>query len=340
MQIWHAQSPMQFPGAARGLRARARPGDEPSPAGIDSDYSPPSTSRSTPKRSSELRADFLLGLSIRQHLTAYALLRFTDLQPLQFGLIDVRKTIEVQQKGLEIAAVLRDLRKNAPQKLQRVASEIEDVEIDANKKWRWVVSIDESAADLSLKTKVKQQHAQRAAAVLQGLVIGDCKRLFRVAPTVVHPRQSRQLLGVRGNGPAARKEVFEIATERIPDFPAIRGANGVLNEDSFFMSDAWAAARYTQRYSLLAEKLNDRELVEKLREQAMESKKIIRMQEAVEELSPRKAGKELAAVLETQIEQYIKYHMHRMLDLRELRHAEQSEEAEEADNSGYAAVVP
>merc|ERR1712194_271913 len=101
--------------------------------------------------------------------------------------------------------------------------------------------------------------------------------------------------------------------------------------DSFFMSDAWAAARYTQRYSLLAEKLNNRELVEKLREQAMASKKIIRMQEAVEELSPRKAGKELAAVLETQIEQYVRYHMHRMLDLRELRHAEQSDEAEEAD---------
>eukprot|EP00971_Amphidinium_carterae_P239200 4748453-Amphidinium_carterae.1 len=35
--------------------------------------------------------DFLLGLCIRRNAAGYALLDFTDLLPLQFGIIDVRK---------------------------------------------------------------------------------------------------------------------------------------------------------------------------------------------------------------------------------------------------------
>lgn len=263
-------------------------------------------------------ADFLLGLSVRQHLTGYALLRFADLQPLQFGLIDVRKTLELQQKALEISAVLRDLRKGAPQKLMRFASDTAD-EGTESKKWRWVVSIDDSTVDRSPPRQAKQQHAHRAVAMLQGLVIGDTKRLFRAAPALVNPRQSRRMIGVHGLGIDARKDIFEIAVARVADFPVIKRSNGIVNEDSYLMSDAWAAARYSQRAALVAEKQADQQLVQSLRKQALASKRIQRMQQAVADLLPRKAGKELAIVIESRVQKYVRDRIQSMLEVEQER---------------------
>lgn len=260
--------------------------------------------------------DFVLGLSVRRHLAGYALLRFRDLEPLQFGLIDVRKSMEVQQKALEISAVLRDLRDTAPQKLQRAASEVdvEELSLNPSRRWQWHVSVDDSTVDRSPPTNAGASATQRAIAMLQGLVIGDCKRLFKVAPVLVHPRRSRQLLGVRGLGPAARHEVYEIANARVPDFPAVHKKSGVLAEDTLLMSDAWASARYSQRAVLVAQKRDDAQLVEELRQQALASRRLKRMQEAVDELQPRKAGRELAQVLQTRVEKMVEDRIQWMLD--------------------------
>jgi len=269
-----------------------------------------------PKSPAASVGDFVLGLSIRRHIAGYALLRFRDLEPLQFGLIDVRKSMEVQQKALEIGAVLRDLRNTAPQKLQRVASEqdLDDFDLSPSRQWLWHVSVDDSTIDRSPPTNAGASATQRAIAMLQGLVIGDSKRLFKVAPALVHPRRSRQLLGVRGLGPTAREQVHEIATSRVHDFPEVRKKSGTLSEDTLLMSDAWASARYTQRAALVALKKSDAQLVEELRRQALRSRKIQRMQEAVRELQPRKAGAELAQVLESRVQKMIEDGIHRMLD--------------------------
>lgn len=258
----------------------------------------------------------MLGLSIRRHLAGYALLRFSDLEPLQFGLVDVRKSLEVQQKALEISAVLRDLRSLAPQKLQRAASEAdwEDLAPSSSRRWQWHVSIYDSTLDRSPPANAGASAAQRAIATLQGLVIGDCKRLFKAAPALVHPRRSRLLLGVRGLGPAARQEVYEIAAARVHDFPEVRKKNGGLADDSLLMSDAWAAARYSQRAALVAHKKSDAELVAELRRKALSSKRLVKMKEAIRELQPRKAGAELAQVLETRVEKMVEDSIHRMLD--------------------------
>jgi len=123
-------------------------------------------------------SDFVLGLSIRRHVTGYALLRFEDLLPLQFGLIDVRKALEVQQKALEIAAVLRDLRQAAPEKLRQVAPGSAQLHMatsaegaSSKSRWRWVVSVDDSTVDRSPPTNARESGTQRTIAMLQGLVI-------------------------------------------------------------------------------------------------------------------------------------------------------------------------
>ncbi|CAE8650698.1 unnamed protein product, partial [Polarella glacialis] len=134
--------------------------------------------------------DFLLGLSVRRHLTGYALLRFHDCLPLQFGLIDVKKqdTDEVQQKALEIAAVLRDLRQAAPEKLGRASpeehlsadgeEELDDLEDNVaasgkadSRQFRWVIAVDDSTVDRSPPTNARENEVQRTLAMLQGLVI-------------------------------------------------------------------------------------------------------------------------------------------------------------------------
>lgn len=259
-------------------------------------------------------AHFLLGLSIRRHLAGYALLRFRDLLPLQFGLIDVRKALEVQQKAVEVAAALRELRQAAPQLLLRAAPDEQMAFPENSRLWRWVVSVDDSTVDRSPPTDVKQSATQRSIAMLQGMVIGDCKRLFRVAPSLVHPRRSRQLLGIRGLGPRARKEVYEIASAQVPDFPVVKSRNGVMLEDTLLMSDAWVSARCAQRALLVAEKRADASLMSSLRREALASKQLSRMSEAVAELHPRRASRELADVLESRVEWLVEERIQRLLD--------------------------
>lgn len=269
--------------------------------------------RTTCDRESTMwRGDFALGLSIRQHLTGYALLCFRTLEPLQLGLIDVRKSTEVQAKAQEISAVLKDLRTIAPQKLPLDAADNRNV--TSGRRWQWVIGVDDYSLDRSTPSNAASNAAQRANAMLQGLVLGDCRRLLRAAPLLLHPRRSRSLLGVRGVGPAGRQEVFELATTRVRDFPTIKKRSGALDEDTLLMSDAWAAARYSQRVTLLERRLSDAQLVESLRQEALASKKLRKISVAIGELYPRKAAHDLTKVLESRVERMVKARIHQMLN--------------------------
>lgn len=317
-------------------------GREPGGSGIAAGEGSPEFS---PRRNVQQRtyADFLLGLSVRRHMAGYALLRFEDLLPLQFGLVDVRKALEVQQKALEIGAVLRELRNAAPEKLRQALQEDiggagsledDDAEEDelaglpsrtpsqsSKKPGRWIVSIDDSTVDRAKPVTHADNVAQQAIAMLQGLVIGDCKRLFKVAPVLVHPRKARLLVGVRGRGEEARKEVFEVARVKVSDFPAIvNERSGSLKDDTFLMSDAWASARHAQRAAMVAELRSDARLVEELRREVLASKPLKRLEEAAAELYPRKAGRELAEVMAIRAERLIDERLHRLIDEEEARH--------------------
>eukprot|EP00933_Yihiella_yeosuensis_P005308 TRINITY_DN109799_c0_g1_i1.p1 TRINITY_DN109799_c0_g1~~TRINITY_DN109799_c0_g1_i1.p1 ORF type:complete len:385 (-),score=100.50 TRINITY_DN109799_c0_g1_i1:98-1252(-) len=276
--------------------------------------------------------DFVLGLSVRRHLTGYALLSFKDLSPLQFGLINMKKATseeeEVQKKALEVAAVLRDLRETAPQKLLRQVSagieegddeddddmdRLED-EFARKKQWRWVIAVDDSTVDRSPPTNARDNQVQKTVAMLQGLIIADCKRLFKSAPQLVHPRRSRLLLGIRGVGPPARKQVFDIATSEVPDFPVLKHRSGILSDDSLLMSDAWASARFAQRIALLSEKRNDQQLMAKLRKEALGSKQLRKIVDTIGELHPRRESSELSDVLETRVSKMIDEKLNKILD--------------------------
>ena len=114
------------------------------------------------------KAALLLGLSIRRHSVGYALMRFVDTAPFQFGLVDVGKADDVQQKALEISAVLRDLKSKGCQKM---ATELLDGVIPEPppKGWRWFVSVDDSTLDRAPPRSSKDSGSQRAIAMLQGL---------------------------------------------------------------------------------------------------------------------------------------------------------------------------
>jgi len=257
-------------------------------------------------------ADFVLGLSVRRHFTGYALLRYEHLAPLQFGLVDVSKAKEMQQKALEIVAILRDLRRQAPEKLAEVApSPSAHLPVDSG---RWLVGIDDSPVDRSFARTARESTSQRLVAMLQGLVISDVKRLFRVAPILVHPRASRLRFAVRENGLEGRRKVFDIANEQVPDFPSVTHRSGRFSLDSLLISDAWATAHYTHRASLLAQKRSDPELVGVLREQILKAKRFRKMEQAIAELLPRRAGTELAEAMETRLRRAVDLHLHRMLD--------------------------
>jgi len=258
---------------------------------------------------------------MRRDVTGYALLRFDDLLPLQFGLIDVRKALDVQQKALEIAAVLRDLRNAAPAKLRQVLAGRGDTaaaaDCDATDRgdWRWLVSVDDSTVDRSSPSNAREANAHRTIAMLQGLVIGDAKRIFRIAPVLVHPRRSRLYYGVRHSGLQARQAIYDFVSKEVPDFPAVRQRTGALAADTLLMSDAWATGRYAQRAALVAEKHADTELIADLRRKILRRGRFKKMSEAIEGLQPRKAGQELADVMETRLNQAVKQYLHRMLDL-------------------------
>eukprot|EP00930_Biecheleria_cincta_P060728 TRINITY_DN4633_c0_g1_i1.p1 TRINITY_DN4633_c0_g1~~TRINITY_DN4633_c0_g1_i1.p1 ORF type:complete len:400 (-),score=71.60 TRINITY_DN4633_c0_g1_i1:212-1411(-) len=293
--------------------------------------------------------DLVLALSIRRHVTGYALLRFRDLLPLQFGLVDVRKTDkdEVQQKALEIAAALRELRQQAPLKLQQVfpngnddddddddhADDYDDdgdghnglkekasTPPDPARPLRWVVAVDDSTVDRSPPTNSRENQAQRTLAMLQGLVIADCKRIFKTAPQIVHPRRSRLWLGIRGLGPGARKEAFEMACHEVANFPVVRHLSGTLSDDTLLMSDSWATAKYAQRTVLLADRRSDQQLMFKLRKEALASKQLKKINEVIGELHPRRESRDLSEVLETRVDKMVDRKLNRLLDQELMSH--------------------
>lgn len=277
------------------------------------------------------QADFVLGICVRRHMTGFALLAFDKLTPLQFGLVDVRKSSDAQQKALEIAAVLRELRQAAPEKLaQMVPEDVDDGDEDdddadfdrrsaskasSGKNLRWSVSFDDSTVDRASPRNMSQTETQQAIAMLQGLIIADCKRLFKVAPVLVHPRQSRLLLGIRGRGADVREKVYKAAMERVRDFPEVTyDRSGRLKEDTLLMSDAWAAARHAQRAALVADLREDKKLMKQLKREIMLLRPMKRLRDAAAELHPRKAGQELSDVLESRVEQQINQQLYRLIE--------------------------
>ncbi|CAJ1356047.1 unnamed protein product [Effrenium voratum] len=294
-----------------------------------------------PKLPLEDVGDFILSLAVRRKMTGYALLRFGDFLPLQFGLVDVSKhgQDEAQKKALEVAAVLRDLKQVAPKKLLQLAENPEAMdalgEEMKSRQWKWVIAFDDSTMDRGPPVNVRENRAQRTVSMLQGLLISDCKKIFKSAPQLVNPRRSRQLLGVRGGpSPQVRKEVFELATSQVPDFPEVRYRTGTLSEDTYLMSDAWAAARLAQRLALLAKKREDHELLEKLRAEAMASKQIQKLTEVVSDLHPRRESKELSDVLEKKVDQMVEEKLNRLLDedLRRAKIAAAKAEARQSES--------
>lgn len=293
----------------------------------------PSKKAGLPRGPKDDLGDFILSLTVRRRKTGYALLRFQDLHPLQFGLVDVSKhgKDEAQQKALEIAAFLRELRKVAPQKLLQLAAdgeEMDTLELEShNRKWKWIVALDDSTMDKGAPVNVREDQAQRTVSMLQGLLISDCKRIFKTAPYVLNPRRSRQRLGVRGGpSPQVRKEIFEEACQEVADFPVVRYGSGTVSEDTYLMSDAWATARLAQRVVLLAQKREDQKLMARLREQAMSSKQIKKLSEVILELHPRKESKELSDVLEKKVDQIVEENLYKLLDKElERRRSTQSE---------------
>eukprot|EP00927_Polykrikos_kofoidii_P073544 TRINITY_DN69575_c0_g1_i1.p1 TRINITY_DN69575_c0_g1~~TRINITY_DN69575_c0_g1_i1.p1 ORF type:complete len:400 (+),score=64.89 TRINITY_DN69575_c0_g1_i1:68-1267(+) len=284
--------------------------------------------------------DFIVGLSVRAHATGYALLRFEDLAPLQFGVIDVKKTKEVQQKALEISAVLRDLRQVAPEKLRQVAPLAAWHEASASRDgrtgrdgWRWLVSVDDVVVNRAPPRNASQSEVASTSAMLQGLVVAEAKRLFKVAPSLVHPRRSRLRLGLKTYGPAeGRQAVFDIASREIQDFPAVRHRNGRLTDETFLMSDAWASARYVQRAALIQEMRNDTAVVEHLRGRILNSKRFRKMTAAATDLQPRRAGFELTEVIETRVEKELEETLFRMVDRNVAKRAETAADAGDLRN--------
>jgi len=274
----------------------------------------------------------LLGLSIRRHSVGYALMRFVDTAPFQFGLVDVGKADDVQQKALEISAVLRDLKSKGCQKM---ATELLDGVIPEPppKGWRWFVSVDDSTLDRAPPRSSKDSGSQRAIAMLQGLVIADCKRIFKNAPMLIHPRRSRLHFGVRGVGPSSRMEVLTLARKSIPEFPVVNHKSGALDENTLLMSDAWASARYAQRVELVQEKKKDPILMEKIRRKVLGSKQLQRMSDVVEQLHPRNVGRDMAAVLESRVQRLIDTELHNQLafERRELRRKREDAAAEKPE---------
>ncbi|CAE7235204.1 unnamed protein product [Symbiodinium necroappetens] len=289
---------------------------------------PSTTKQSVMKYAQDELGDFILSLAVRRHMTGYALLRFRDLLPLQFGLVDYAKhgADDAQKKGLEVLAVLRDLRQTAPKKLLQFIDESEDVDVleeeFRQRQWKWVIAMDDSTIDRGAPKTVRESHAQRLVSMLQGLVIADCKRVFKSAPQVINPRRSRLHVGVRG-GPneEARKELFDIASKEVPDFPVISHRTGTISKDTFVMSDAWASARMAQRVVLLAQKREDQKLMAFLREQAIGSKPIKKLAQVISELYPRRESKELSDVMEKKIEAMVDEKLNKILN-EELRRAQ------------------
>merc|ERR1712217_940362 len=105
-----------------------------------------------------------------------------------------------------------------------------------------------------------------------------------------------------------------IASVKVSDFPLVKNKNGKILQETLLMADAWASARYSQRSTLVAEMRTDTQLVNKLRQQVLASKKLCRLNKAVEELYPRTAGHELAKVLQSRVEKFIDDRIHKILD--------------------------
>eukprot|EP00928_Gymnodinium_smaydae_P001707 TRINITY_DN10614_c0_g2_i2.p1 TRINITY_DN10614_c0_g2~~TRINITY_DN10614_c0_g2_i2.p1 ORF type:complete len:402 (+),score=75.88 TRINITY_DN10614_c0_g2_i2:121-1206(+) len=275
-------------------------------------------------------SDLILGIAIRKHVTGYALLRCEDLLPLQFGLVDVRKAEDVQQKALEISVALKALRATALEKLQQASPSSSSAGASAKAARRWLVSLDDSVVDRSVPRNAAETSTQRAVTLLQGLVTADAKRLFKVAPALIHPRLSRKLLGVQARGLEGRRAIYELANQQVSDFPEVRTRGGQLAEDTYLMSDAWACARYAQRAARIAQKRQDPELMAELRREVFRSKRFKRLREAAAELQPRRAGRELEQAMESRITRAVDSLLHRMLEeeIEEAR-AEQARRAEE-----------
>jgi len=294
-------------------------------------------------------ADLVLGICVRRHMAGFALVGFDQLLPLQFGLVDVRKAEEAQQKANEITAVLRELRQTGPEKLRQAmpedetastfmgdeGDEDEDEEGElrqfrqasvprtaAKKAYRWIVCFDDSTVDRASPRNMAQTATQQATAMLQGLLMAECRRLFKTAAVLVHPRQSRQHLGIRGRGGEARSQVYNAARSRVHDFPAVTyDRSGTLKEDTYLISDAWAAARHAQRTTLVAGLREDPKLMSQLRGEIMGMRPMKRLREAAAELHPRQAGQELADVLESRVERQIDQQLLRLIEEEELRPA-------------------
>eukprot|EP00434_Breviolum_minutum_P018052 symbB.v1.2.015918.t1/scaffold1202.1/size131747/2 len=181
-----------------------------------------------------------------------------------------------------------------------------------NRQWKWIVAMDDSTIDRGPPVNVRENKAQRTISMLNGLLIAECKRIFK----------SRQKLGVRGGpSPQVRKEIFEEACREVPDFPVVRHRTGTMAEDTYLMSDAWAAARMAQRVVLLGQKREDAKLMTRLREQAMASKQVKKLMEVISELHPRKESKELSDVLEKKVDHLVEEKLNQLLeeDLRKMK---------------------
>lgn len=271
----------------------------------------PQTASGSAARPSRARSDhpvdFLVGLAIRRHAAGYAIFRFKDMEPVQFGLIDVIKADDNQQKGLEIAAALRQLRKKTT---RRSAHDL----VKPAEGWRWSVSFDNSLVDRAFPKGPTAVNTLRDVSMLQGLVVSDAKRIFKAAGYLVHPRKSRLMLGIRGSGFESRKQVHDMAKERMPDFPAMTVRSGALDERSLLISDAWAVAQFARRATVVAEQQKKAHVMDRLRQEVLESKQLRRLAEAVEQLYPRRVGKDLEEVLESRVERLVKQRLYRDYD--------------------------
>eukprot|EP00392_Amoebophrya_sp_AT5.2_P004303 g4311.t1 len=98
----------------------------------------------------------------------------------------------------------------------------------------------------------------------------------------------------------ARQKLFAVACERFPSFPTVRTASGKVCESSFYMSDAWATALHARLETAVREKMNDEELVRKMRKQILETRKMKTLETQIRMLHPRKPATDLEEVMESQ----------------------------------------
>lgn len=174
--------------------------------------------------------DLVVGMECSQSRAGYSILKFDDLSPVKFGLIDLSGLSDYHEAAAEIAGVMRVLKSEQDEAF--------------NKKLTWSFGMREH---MRIPADSIEYKKRKKLMELQGVVGFALNQMFQSKPIPVSPGQYLRFMDIQSDVDAGRAKIFEAAVANVPDFPVVNREDGRFSRRTFLMSDAWAIAHYTQR---------------------------------------------------------------------------------------------